>query len=196
MNIVFFIFAIAYAVYQFFCKKEDEEEIEMDPSILKPVLKQYLNFIGFGIVVSILGWMIFKEALLLWLFLNTSILGILLVSLVQKRYLLQNLLFGFSIVAILFCGFRVPTHSDSFQNGVTDNKQLYCPSGLDCVKVSTYIDEKQNLVTKAEIVPITSGDTNWYLIFATGHFSYEDETGKEVNYKGINIAGWWIETTD
>ncbi|MFS0821458.1 hypothetical protein [Bacillus sp. 1P02SD] len=109
---------------------------------------------------------------------------------------MKSFVVGFLIFAILFYILRVPTHPGSFQHWITQNKQLYCPSGFDCVKVSTYIDEKENLVTTSEVVPIISDYTNWYLLFATGYFSYEDSSGKEVHYKGINIAGWWIETSD
>ncbi|WP_453993243.1 hypothetical protein [Bacillus nitroreducens] len=51
-------------------------------------------------------------------------------------------------------------------------------------------------MTKSEIVPVTDSYTNFYILFATGSFSYIDGTGKEVHHHGINIAGWWINTTE
>ncbi|MEH7383236.1 hypothetical protein V7138_22430 [Bacillus sp. JJ1533] len=194
MNIVIFILVLAFAMYSFFYKKQNEE-FEIDSSLLKPVFKQYVNFLGFGMMISILGWFIFKEALLLWFFFYTSIVAVLLISLAQKKDRLKSFSIGSLVFAVVFCILRVPTHPDSFQQWLGENKQLYCPSGFDCVKVSTSI-EGENLVTKSEIVPIHFYDMNWYLLFATGDFSYIDSDGNEVQYEGVNIAGWWFETSN
>ncbi|RFB17416.1 hypothetical protein DZB84_10145 [Bacillus sp. HNG] len=193
MKIVFFVLAIAFSVFLVFLKKEEEVSgDEINPS----VFKHFLNTLGFSLMVFFYGWFIFKEDLFLWFTFYAGILFVFLVGLAEKKNKLRVWVVGFILMTFLFCGFRVPTHSHSFQQWVSENKQLYCPSGFDCVKVSTYIDEKENLVTTSEIVPIVSDYTNWYLLFATGYFSYEDNSGKEVHYKGINIAGWWIETSD
>ncbi|MEH7225217.1 hypothetical protein V7112_15520 [Bacillus sp. JJ1566] len=193
MKIIFFIFAIAISVFWTNYKKEEYVNLDkIDPSVFKHIL----DIFGFSLMVSFFGWFIFREGLFLWSILYTGILSVLLLGLAEKKGRMKIWVGGFVIVTFLFCGFRVPTHSDSFQNWVSEKNQLYCPSGFDCVKVSTDIDSNQHLVTKSEIVPITGGYTNWYLLFAKGYFSYEDETGKEVHYQGINIAGWWIETTD
>ncbi|WP_010677060.1 hypothetical protein [Bacillus timonensis] len=192
LKIFIFILLIAAIIIWVYIKEDDVEVSDINPT----VLQQFNKILRVGFYVFILGWFIFREDIFLWLFLYTVVLDLFLVSFTQKQHGLKTWWIVFLIIAIAFSALRVPTQPDSFQQWVSNNKQLYCPSGFDCVKVSTYIDEKENLVTKSEIVPITSGETNWYLLFATGNFSYKDSTGKEVHYQGINIAGWWIETTD
>lgn len=193
MKIAFFILAIALSIYWVYFKKDEDGEDEgLDPS----VLKHFLKALGFCLMVFSCGWIIFKEGLFLWLAFYTGILLVLLIGLLERAQRTRIWIVGSVLLVFLFCGYRVPTHPGAFLDWVSENKQLYCPSTYDCVKVSTYVDENDHLLTKSEIVPITDSYTNWYLMFATGYFAYEDSTGKEVHYKGINIAGWWIETTD
>ncbi|MCC3356108.1 hypothetical protein [Bacillus sp. REN16] len=191
MKIIFFILAVSVsAIWAFLRKEKEENEEEVDPS----AFKYFPDIMAFSLMVFSFGWIFFKEGLFLWLIFYT--VNLLLLFLAEKKNRVKIWVGGFVIATFLFCGIRVPTHPDSFQNWVSEKNQLYCPSGFDCVKVSTYIDKNENLVTKSEIVPITLAYTNHYFIFATGYFSYEDGSGEEVHYEGINIAGWWIETTD
>nr|WP_304220089.1 hypothetical protein [Fredinandcohnia onubensis] len=193
MKIIIYIFLIAFTICWAVLKKEENVEGE---KIDFSVFNRFLNVLGFCLTVFAYGWILFKADLFLWLCFYTGILVVLLIGLAEKEKRLKNWVTAIVLIVVIFCGFRVPTHPDSFQQWISENKQLYCPSDYDCVKVTTYIDAKGSLITKSEIVPITKADSNYYLLFVTGNFAYEDSNGKEVEYEGINIAGWWIETTN
>lgn len=193
MKIVLFILAIAFSIYWTFFKKDEEEEgDDFDPS----VIKDFLTALGFALMVFFSGWFVFREGLFLWFIFYTGILFVIIKGLAEKENKWKIWSIGFVIVLFIFCWFRAPIQHDSFMKWVGENKQLHCPNSIHCVKITTYIDANDHLKTKAEVVPLIETSLNWYLMFATGKIIYEDSNGKEVLYKGINIAGWWIETTD
>ncbi|WP_449537893.1 hypothetical protein [Ferdinandcohnia sp. Marseille-Q9671] len=190
VKFILFVAAISFFTIRVFVSKDDDEQEEIDSS----VYYRFQKYLALSFMIFFSGMLIYKDEIFLWLMYYTGVMVLLLLSLKEGGRKLWWT--GLLIIALIFSIHRVPKHPDSFQQWVSENKQLYCPSGYDCVKVSTYIDKDDNLMTKSEIVPIIYDYTSWYLFFARGEFSYEDSEGKEVLYKGINIAGWWIETSD
>ncbi|MFS0862255.1 hypothetical protein [Fredinandcohnia sp. 179-A 10B2 NHS] len=179
MRLVIYAVVMCFAFYFLFIKKRDGKR---EKSAFEKVL--VLSFAAFWG-----GLFLLKSDIFVWFF---SFTGLLLLFYYKPKI---TRIVGTILIVFLFSTFRVPTDTDAFLNWVSKNEQLSCPSGFDCIKVYTEINEKGELVTKGDKVPILYHQTNWYLLFATGSMAYESSTGEEVQYEGVNIAGWWINTS-
>lgn len=179
MRLITYAVVMIFVFFPLFIKKHDGKSEE---SLFEKVLL-------FSFTVFWGGWFLLKTDMFVWFF---SFTGLLLLFYYKPK---STRIVGTILIVVLFSIFRVPTDTDAFLNWVSEKEQLSCPSGFDCIKVYTEVDDNDVLVTRADKVPIHYHQTNWYLLFATGSMAYESSTGKEVHYEGVNIAGWWIDTS-
>ncbi|UTR09979.1 hypothetical protein MM300_19180 [Evansella sp. LMS18] len=164
----------------------DEDLKEVDLGGITRVYR-YLHFIAANsffaaVLFDRLGWLIFVTLF--------SYAGILICR--KKQESKKPVVIRFSLIALFFLVALVPGHQGSFEDYVS-RKEMYKCVTLECVKISTYVNSENEVETTAELLPMTRSIYEWRLFYAKGYLELEDSEGNKEDFKGINIAGFWIE---
>lgn len=169
-----------------FAKDTEDERKELDNESITKIYR-YLYFIAANsffaaVLFDRFGWLIFVTLF--------SYIGLLICR--KKQESKKPLVIKFSLIALFFIVALVPSYQDSFENHVS-RKEMYKCVTYECVKISTYVNAENEVETTAELLPITRSIYEWRLFYARGYLELENSEGNKEEFKGINIAGFWIE---
>jgi hypothetical protein len=179
---------VLYSLYLFIfsnsLKGLEEEITEKMKALPIAILIRYLMFLAFN---SYFVNMLFDISWLLWICLF-SVIGLWII-LTDHKITISYFILNFVLLFFFFTA-GVPTHQDSFKDYISDHTEYECLT-LECVKVKEVIEDE---TLKTEIKPhsIVGYSFDWYLLFARGNISLQDEEGNIEVLEGTNIGGLWL----
>lgn len=159
--------------------KLDKAEMAEDFKI-HPRLIQLLYLVGLNSFV--IAW-ILNISWLYWF----SLFSVICIQFISIEKLKKKVITVFLVLGLIAIS-RVPTDPDSFREYMNTKESYQCLQYFECVKMESVVDEEGHLQTVVEILPVGSDSYNWYFFFGKGHFTIGEE-----EFRGINIAGFWIE---
>ncbi|KYC92931.1 hypothetical protein MXL46_16135 [Heyndrickxia sporothermodurans] len=189
---LFMVGVLCFTIIRTLIKDPEKETEDYDPKKLLSLS----HFLSLSFFNSSVAWIIFKVDSFLWLAFFSVVCKIILLASdkTKNAWLVKPVVICICLIFVFIL--RVPKESDSFINYLSSKGTYHCPLRYECVKITTPVNKKDEIHTKAEIIPIDDSSFNWYVLFSKGAIRLKGKEGKIVEIKGTNIAGWWIVTEE
>ncbi|WP_078548447.1 hypothetical protein [Litchfieldia alkalitelluris] len=190
---LFLLVAISWAFYLYFIKNS-KEELEEDALILNNQSAETVEkFLDFSKYIFVTAFIIFRLDVFLWLLMFCVIcIMILRFPLLPRPQAIKRLVIGSILVVLILTCLRVPINDEHFKKWIGQKYMIHCITDFECVKVYTYINEKEELRTTSDLHTVTEWYTDYYFVFSKVNMTYKHEDNKESSIKAVNIGGWWF----